>query len=337
MSRISQSLFLPLFIFAVSSSVQAQPSTAASNAVMKEFSSGAGRFKVVLPGTPTETTQVIEADVGKIERHTFMLDAGFGAYLVSYSDFPIALTEPGGIDRFLNQAHEGEIAFLDGKLSGMTEISLDGYPGREFRVETPDSIFRMKYYLVGTRFYQIAITTWSEGLLAEDLKEIMASLKKEGQTAPAAVVKERDPAKNAAAVAASLDLIATEFLASFKLTVKPAADPRGPAADRRFKVIAPDGKGVVIAPGRLKPGRALKRLQPSYPSKAKAARVSGSVEVQVTISEEGQVIQAIAVSGPELLREAAEQAARQWVFEPATLDGQPVKVQGLLTFNFGLN
>ena len=86
----------------------------------------------------------------------------------------------------------------------------------------------------------------------------------------------------------------------------------------------------------LAPGGALKKVAPTYPAEAKAAGVSGKVEVQVTISEEGRVIEAIAVSGPELLREAAEQAAKEWVFKPATANRVRVKVQGLLTFNFTL-
>src|SRR5262249_4594885 len=36
------------------------------------------------------------------------------------------------------------------------------------------------------------------------------------------------------------------------------------------------------------------------------------------------------------LRDAALQAARQWQFKPTELSGKPVKVQGLLTFNFTL-
>jgi protein TonB len=60
------------------------------------------------------------------------------------------------------------------------------------------------------------------------------------------------------------------------------------------------------------------------------------VRIQVTISEEGRVIEAAALDGHPLLREAALQAARQWVFNPTNLSGVPVKVQGVLTFNFTL-
>jgi protein TonB len=77
-------------------------------------------------------------------------------------------------------------------------------------------------------------------------------------------------------------------------------------------------------------------VQPQYPPIAKAARASGAVQVQVTISEEGRVIDAAVVSGHPLLRDAAVQAARQWVFKPTELSGVAVKVQGVLTFNFTL-
>jgi TonB family protein len=60
------------------------------------------------------------------------------------------------------------------------------------------------------------------------------------------------------------------------------------------------------------------------------------VQVQVTVSEEGRVIEASVISGHPLLRASALMAARQWVFEPTELSGVRVKVQGILTFNFRL-
>jgi len=83
-------------------------------------------------------------------------------------------------------------------------------------------------------------------------------------------------------------------------------------------------------------GMALKRPKPTYPPIARAARASGAVVVQVVISEDGRVEEAVVQSGHPLLRDAALQSARQWVFRPTTLSGVPVKVQGVLTFNFTL-
>lgn len=88
--------------------------------------------------------------------------------------------------------------------------------------------------------------------------------------------------------------------------------------------------------GDVSDARALSRPQPPYPPIAKAARVSGPVEVEVVVNESGEVIWAEAVSGHPLLMQAAVAAARQWRFEPAKLRGQPVKVTGLITFTFTL-
>jgi periplasmic protein TonB len=85
------------------------------------------------------------------------------------------------------------------------------------------------------------------------------------------------------------------------------------------------------------PSKAIKKIQPPYPAIARSARVQGSVTVQVLISEEGRVVSASTVNGHPLLLDASLQAARQWVFSPTTLNGQAVKVSGVLTFNFTLN
>jgi protein TonB len=81
-------------------------------------------------------------------------------------------------------------------------------------------------------------------------------------------------------------------------------------------------------------GKAISLPKPPYPAVAKAARASGTVTVQVTIDENGNVISARAVSGHPLLQAAAVQAARGARFSPTKLSGQPVKVTGVITYNF---
>jgi protein TonB len=58
-------------------------------------------------------------------------------------------------------------------------------------------------------------------------------------------------------------------------------------------------------------GKAISKPQPPYPAIAKAARAAGTVTVQITVDEQGNVISATATSGHPLLRQAAAQAARQ--------------------------
>jgi len=83
-------------------------------------------------------------------------------------------------------------------------------------------------------------------------------------------------------------------------------------------------------------GKAISKPTPAYPPIAKAARASGTVTVQVTVDEEGRVISARAVGGHPLLQQSAVAAARQARFSPTLLSGQPVKVNGVITYNFVL-
>jgi protein TonB len=83
-------------------------------------------------------------------------------------------------------------------------------------------------------------------------------------------------------------------------------------------------------------GKAISKPQPAYPPIAKAARASGTVTVQIVVDESGRVISASAVSGHPLLQQAAVAAARQARFSPTLLSGQPVKVSGVITYNFVL-
>jgi TonB family protein len=81
-------------------------------------------------------------------------------------------------------------------------------------------------------------------------------------------------------------------------------------------------------------GKATSLPKPPNPPAARAVRASGAVSVQVLIDEEGRVVSATAVSGHPLLRAAAVAAARGARFSPTQLSGQPVKVNGVITYNF---
>jgi protein TonB len=81
-------------------------------------------------------------------------------------------------------------------------------------------------------------------------------------------------------------------------------------------------------------GKAVSLPKPAYPPAARAVRASGAVTVQVLIDEEGRVVSASATGGHPLLQAAAVAAARGARFSPTLLSGQPVKVSGIITYNF---
>lgn len=81
-------------------------------------------------------------------------------------------------------------------------------------------------------------------------------------------------------------------------------------------------------------GKAISLPKPVYPPAARAVRAAGTVQIQVLIDEEGNLFSAEAVSGHPLLRFSAKQAACGAKFTPTLLSGKPVKVAGIITYNF---
>jgi TonB family protein len=110
------------------------------------------------------------------------------------------------------------------------------------------------------------------------------------------------------------------------LKVEPPADP-SPEAEKLARIVS----------GGVLNGRTIKKPQPDYPPAAKAARVSGTVAVHVAVDEQGDVSWAQAVTGHPLLRAAGEEAARRAKFSQTLLCGKPVKVTGVIIYNFVLN
>ena len=96
---------------------------------------------------------------------------------------------------------------------------------------------------------------------------------------------------------------------------------------------ATDGQPLEV--GSLLP-KATDKPAPTYPSTARAARITGKVTVFLMLDEKGAVAKIERTDGPELLRGAAADAARRWKFRPTVVNGQPVRVSGFINFNFTL-
>jgi tetratricopeptide (TPR) repeat protein len=89
-----------------------------------------------------------------------------------------------------------------------------------------------------------------------------------------------------------------------------------------------------IVRGGVVNGKALFLLKPPYPAAAREVRAKGTVNVRVLIDEGGKVIFACAINGAKELQRASEIAAYGSKFSPTLLSGEPVKVNGIITYNF---
>jgi TonB family protein len=128
----------------------------------------------------------------------------------------------------------------------------------------------------------------------------------------------------------------------------PAGLTQIPAAPRTaaFATAPPPGKLTNLEPradsslAKLNPATLaspavpLNRVSPQYPATARRIQEKGKVELTVEVDEQGNVTRAKAISGPLVLRPAAEEALMQWRFKPATLRGANIKSEVTISVEF---
>jgi protein TonB len=88
--------------------------------------------------------------------------------------------------------------------------------------------------------------------------------------------------------------------------------------------------------GQVSEAQILTQTSPEYPLAARQAQVQGAVVVRATISVDGRVKSAKALSGPWLLQNPAVAAVRRWVYKPATLNGTAVESETRIDLHFTL-
>lgn len=111
-----------------------------------------------------------------------------------------------------------------------------------------------------------------------------------------------------------------------------AAEYRKRAADARARYNLPP-LSVRVSGGVLAT-KARRRIQPSYPIEARRNGTEGTVTVEVAVSTTGTVESVRVLNGPSEFHDVCIEAARQWLFEPTRLNGEPVRMVGTITFRF---
>lgn len=94
-----------------------------------------------------------------------------------------------------------------------------------------------------------------------------------------------------------------------------------------------DVGSLLLPNGGLLNGKALKLARPRYPMGAVGPRI-GTVTVEITIDEKGDVIEAKAVTGVGAFRTEAVTAAKKSKFPPTLVCGQPIRITGTIFYNF---
>ncbi len=123
-------------------------------------------------------------------------------------------------------------------------------------------------------------------------------------------------------------------------TVQLAVDRKGPSGVAISGATSGRPKAPMSEPVRigtsLQASRLVHRVEPQYSEQAKRVRIVGSVLLEVTIDEQGAVLDARYLRGHTLARQAVVDAVRQWRYTPTCVDGTAVRVITTVTVPFDL-
>jgi TonB family protein len=263
----------------------------------KEYTSQEGKFTVLLPGEPTAAYRPVTGESTIYINHITNVQTSAATYSIGFFDIPVDFTESGKFNQLFNNTRDTIIKLYSLELQEEAEILWRGYAGRSWRMDSSQGKqFLTIIFLVKHRVYYLSV----------NLPNNQADLSDVGK-----------------------------FYESFKPI---------PLTDDDLKKLQNDYKSES---GKVKSGKlgnsetgledfATKKVAPAYPITALRMRFSGTVRVKVLVSEDGQVIEAEVIDGPNNLHEASLRAAKQWRFKPVLIGGNAVKIYGVLQFNFAL-
>jgi TonB family protein len=134
-------------------------------------------------------------------------------------------------------------------------------------------------------------------------------------------------------------IVSIAFKDGSHLTLHPAPIPPPPGVWETSQQVTPLHKDL-IEPihigGALPESKLRRRVEPIYPEAALKARVQGRETLEITVDEEGNVVEAKVLQGHPYLDEAAVAAVKQWKYNPTFLNGKPIPVKATVSIVFNL-
>ena len=128
----------------------------------KTYEFKADKFKVRLPGIPTETLAARDSN-GIIVRSNLVMYVGEVGCVISSMEFSVDLEKTGQAAAALDNAKQATLIFykdIEPEITKEEKFVLEGHPGKYIRIETnDDSVFRRMILVVNTHMYVVTVTS----------------------------------------------------------------------------------------------------------------------------------------------------------------------------------
>jgi periplasmic protein TonB len=338
---------LTLLLIASSSSAQVQKDAGAWSE-WETISPEGEEFTVTMPKNPTTETAKFPYHKMELNTRLYLAKSTTGPVLAvaSFSGIksdPTAYTEFARFNSYIDAFKDFFPPKVRTKDTAVTKLILvssrpfHGHTGRSYKLSIGELNGVLHAFVTRKRFYAVVSLNTKKDDTIED--KFVSSF----------VLPDRgpDPAKNAATAANQGEQPANEQPLEGQ---PPSAEQKaaaqgdeGTTGTARKKEGDTGAGGEINQPQNADPNQTRKPISGGvlngkaiYLPKPEAASgdVSGVVLVSVLVDENGSVIDARAISGPQQLHTAAVAAARLARFMPTVLAGQPVQVTGTLSYNF---
>jgi TonB family protein len=94
------------------------------------------------------------------------------------------------------------------------------------------------------------------------------------------------------------------------------------------------GQSIAQVPTNEAMARVVRKVAPTFPVAARQLNITGTQEVAIVVSAQGEVEEAKVLKGNAMFTMTSTTAAKQWKFTPYVKDGQPTKFATTLIFNY---
>ena len=122
--------------------------------------------EIYFPKKPTDQSQTVKTSIGEIKIDIYMYEVPdneaddnhiYGLMINDYPDSLINSDKKDLLDHFFRNAVDGAVKNVQGKLLSESKIQLEGYPGREFRIDFKDglAVIRMRVILVKNKMFML--------------------------------------------------------------------------------------------------------------------------------------------------------------------------------------
>ena len=142
-------------------------------------------FSVNLPSEPQTMSQEVPTEVGDLTMNMFMVDASADVtsknmvYMVIHTDYPKNEDRPeeSKVQNMLDGSVNGAVSNVNGKLIYAKNVELNGFPGREVKIEVTGAFMYMNMYVKDSSLYAAQVVCMADKDENEDIGKFLGSLK----------------------------------------------------------------------------------------------------------------------------------------------------------------